>query len=105
MLLLASLSITNVVHALPLNDELLRLFSLGITTGIFYLVCEEEYQRIRFRRHCPLMFAHLRLLLPQRYREHVLCQRQAFPFGDIVANLRTFGISLYAAYHLEKYYR
>jgi hypothetical protein len=42
MLTLAFLGLTNVAHALPLNDKLLHFFCLGIATGIFYFIFDVE---------------------------------------------------------------
>jgi len=110
MLLLALLGFTNLTHAIPLNDKLLHFFCLGIATGVFYFIfdVEEEYRRIWFWRHCPLMFTiFVCFFLGGIVSEFVqsLLPYKTFQFGDIVANLLGSGIGLYVAYHLERYYR
>lgn len=42
MLSLALLGLTNLSHALPLNDKLLHFFCLGIATGVFYFIFDVE---------------------------------------------------------------
>jgi hypothetical protein len=42
MLSLALLGLTNLAHALPLNDKLLHFFCLGIATGVFYFIFDVE---------------------------------------------------------------
>jgi len=110
MLSLAFLGFTNFTHAIPLNDKLLHFFCLGIATGVFYFIfdVEEEYRRIWFWRHSPLMFTvFVCLFLGGIVSEFVqsLLPHKTFQFGDVVANLLGSGIGLYVAYHLERYYR
>jgi len=69
---------------------------------------EEEYRRIWFWRHCPLMFTvFVCIFLGGIVSEYVqsLLPYKTFQFGDIVANILGSGIGLYIAYHLERYYR
>jgi VanZ family protein len=110
MLTLALLGFTNLAHSFPLNDKLLHFFCLGIATGVFYFIfdVEEEYRRIWFWRHCPMMFTVLIcFVLGGIVSEFVqsLLPHKTFQFGDVVANLLGSGIGLYVAYHLERYYR
>ena len=42
MLSLALLGLTNLAHAIPLNDKLLHFFCLGIATGVFYFIFDVE---------------------------------------------------------------
>jgi len=110
MLALAFLGFTNVVHGLPVNDKLLHFFCLGTATAVFYFIfdVEEEYRRIWFWRHCPLMFTvFVCVFLGGFVSEFVqsLLPHKTFQFGDVVANILGSGIGLYVAYHLEKYYR
>ncbi|KAH9973644.1 hypothetical protein BJV77DRAFT_1056448 [Russula vinacea] len=110
MLSLALLGLTNLAHALPLNDKLLHFFCLGIATGVFYFIfdVDEEYRRIWFWRHCPLLFTiFVCFFLGGVVSEFVqsLLPYKTFQFGDVVANLLGSGIGLYVAYHLERYYR
>ncbi|KAI0256369.1 hypothetical protein BJV78DRAFT_1171422 [Lactifluus subvellereus] len=110
MLTLALLGLTNLAHAIPLNDKLLHFFCLGIATGVFYFIfdVEEEYRRIWFWRHCPLLFTlFVCFFLGGIVSEFVqsLLPHKTFQFGDVVANLLGSGIGLYIAYHLERYYR
>ncbi|KAH8980231.1 hypothetical protein EDB92DRAFT_1805825 [Lactarius akahatsu] len=110
MLTLALLGLTNIAHSFPLNDKLLHFFCMGIATGVFYFIfdVEEEYRRIWFWRHCPMMFTvFVCFILGGIVSEFVqsLLPYKIFQFGDIVANLLGSGIGLYVAYHLERYYR
>ncbi|KAF8265461.1 hypothetical protein EI94DRAFT_1588784 [Lactarius quietus] len=110
MMTLALLGFTNISHSLPLNDKLLHFFCLGIATGVFYFIfdVEEEYRRIWFWRHCPLLFTvFVCFFLGGIVSEFVqsLLPYKTFQFGDVVANLLGSGIGLYVAYHLERYYR
>ncbi|KAN0132117.1 hypothetical protein V8E53_010154 [Lactarius tabidus] len=108
ILTLAFLGFTNL--AFPLNDKLLHFFCLGIATGVFYFIfdVEEEYRRIWFWRHCPMLFTiFVCFILGGIVSEVVqsLLPYKTFQFGDVVANLLGSGIGLYVAYHLERYYR
>ncbi|KAI9455456.1 hypothetical protein BJY52DRAFT_1098012, partial [Lactarius psammicola] len=110
MLTLGLLGLTNIAHSFPLNDKLLHFFCMGIATGVFYFIfdVEEEYRRIWFWRHCPMMFTvFVCFILGGIVSEFVqsLLPYKIFQFGDIVANLLGSGIGLYVAYHLERYYR
>ncbi|KAI0259267.1 hypothetical protein BC834DRAFT_907250 [Gloeopeniophorella convolvens] len=110
MLTLALLGLTNLAHALPLNDKLLHFVCLGIATGVFYFIfdVEEEYRRIWFWRHSPLILTGVVcFLLGGIASEFVqsLLPYKTFQFGDIVANLLGSSIGLYTAYHLERYHR
>jgi hypothetical protein len=42
MVTLALLGLTNLAHAIPLNDKLLHFFCLGIATGVFYFIFDVE---------------------------------------------------------------
>ncbi|KAH9979036.1 hypothetical protein BGW80DRAFT_1282510 [Lactifluus volemus] len=110
MLSLALLGLTNLAHSIPLNDKLLHFFCLGIATGVFYFIIdvEEEYRRIWFWRHGPLVLTlFVCFFLGGIVSEFVqsLLPHKTFQFGDIVANLLGSGIGLYIAYNLERYYR
>lgn len=110
MVTLALLGLTNLAHSLPLNDKLLHFFCLGVATGVFYFIfdVEEEYRRIWFWRHCPMMFTvFVCFILGGIVSEFVqsLLPYKTFQFSDIVANLLGSGIGLYVAFHLERYYR
>ncbi|KAH9985791.1 hypothetical protein BJV74DRAFT_775446, partial [Russula compacta] len=111
MLSLALLGLTNLSHALPLNDKLLHFFCLGIATGVFYFIfdVEEEYRRIWFWRHFPLIFTvFVCFFIGGIVSELVqsLLPYKTFQFGDIVVSKPLgSGIGLYVAYHLERYYR
>ncbi|KAI0066046.1 hypothetical protein BV25DRAFT_1912849 [Artomyces pyxidatus] len=110
MLALALLGLTNLAHALPMNDKLLHFFCLGIATGVFYFIfdVEEDARRIWIWRTSPLLITgFVCLLLGGIVSEFVqsLLPYKQFQFGDIVANLLGSAIGLYTAYHLERYHR
>ncbi|KIK67155.1 hypothetical protein GYMLUDRAFT_92990 [Collybiopsis luxurians FD-317 M1] len=110
MLILAFLGFTDSSHSLPFNDKVLHFTCFLIATTVFYFIfdVEEEYRRIWFWRHSGLILTGFICFfcggILSEFVQSMLPYK-IFDTGDIVANLLGSSIGLYAAYHLERYYR
>ncbi|KAJ7685247.1 hypothetical protein DFH06DRAFT_36169 [Mycena polygramma] len=110
MFMLAFLGFTNFSRALPINDKLLHFSCFGLASGVFYFIfdVEEDARRIWFWRHSALIFTGFVCFfcggILSEFVQAMLPYKQ-FQFGDVVANLLGSSIGLFAAYHMERYYR
>ncbi|KAJ3834617.1 hypothetical protein F5878DRAFT_630054 [Lentinula raphanica] len=110
MFCLAILGFTNVSHYFPLNDKFLHFICFLIATTVFYFVfdVDEEYRRIWFWRHSGLIITGFLCFfcggILSEFVQAMLPYKE-FQIGDVIANLLGSSLGLYAAYHMERYYR
>ncbi|KAF8623095.1 hypothetical protein AX15_006506 [Amanita polypyramis BW_CC] len=108
--IVAFLGFTNFSRALPINDKVLHFLCFALTTAVFYFIIdvEEEARRIWLWRHSATIFTVFVCFLCGSILSEVV--QSVLPFKhfeieDVFANILGSSVGLFAAYHIDRYYR
>ncbi|KAF8635191.1 hypothetical protein AX17_003967 [Amanita inopinata Kibby_2008] len=110
VVILAFLGFTNLSRALPINDKVLHFVCFVLVTAVFYFIfdVEEEARRIWSWRHFVTIFTIVACFFCGSILSEViqsLLPYKEFDLDDIIANLLGSSVGLFAAYHIDRYYR